>query len=129
MGGALQDLQAAYAGAPRPTETPAEAQPWVLDPGRADFRRRMPRPFDDGLRPVSGRASIEADATPVAMNGEALADRPSAMTIPQSTPAQRLLLSYAREPGVVLVGIEQAPEWDVVGGMLPVPEAHLTSLL
>src|SRR5690348_6800242 len=119
MGGALQELAGAYAGAPLGGETPAEAVPLVLDPGRADFRRRMPRPFDDGLRPVSGRASIEADATPVATNGEPLADRPSAMTVAHSTPAQRLLLSYAREPGVVLVGIEQAPEWDVIGGMLP----------
>src|SRR3954471_5158585 len=129
MGDALQDFQAGYAGVPRMSETPPEAQDWVLDPARPDFRRRMPRPFDDGLRPISGRASIEANAVAVATNGEALAARPSAMTVATAVGTQRLLLSWAREPGLVLVGIEQAPEWDVVGGMLSVPEAHLQSLL
>ncbi len=130
MGGAAEDLQAAYAGMPRRLEVPPEAEGWVLDPARADFRRRMPRPFDDGLKPMTGRASIEAAQTPYRPEDEGhQAPRPSAMTVTQPTHAQRLLLSWAREPGVVLVGIEQAPAWDVVGGMLPVPEAHLTSLL
>ncbi len=127
MGGALGELSGYVA--PRPLDVAPEAEGWVLDPARADFKRRLPRPFDDGLKPMTGRQSIEANATPVATNGEALADRPSAMTVAQPTHAQRLLLSWAREPGVVLVGIEQAPAWDVVGGMLPVPEAHLESLL
>ncbi len=129
MGGAAEDLRAAYQGAPPNTPVPDEAQPWVLDPARADFKRRIPKPFDDGLKPVSGRESIEATVTPVLLDGSTLTPRPSAMTVAHPTHAQRLLLSWAREPGWVLVGIEQAPDWELAGGMLPVPEAHLDSFL